>query len=181
MTQLSMLDLFAGTGSASAAMRERGWRVVRVELDRSHRPDVVGDVAHLPIRGQFELIWASPPCTEYSRWSMPWLPKVAPDKTLWEASLDAIARLRPRWWVIENVRGASSWWGPPVRTYGPIFLWGDFPDFHADVPFFKERLAGKDRVKRAATPYAVSRALALACEREAALLPMVGACQGRTA
>ena len=171
-----MLDLFSGTGGASSAMRERGWRVVRVELDRSHRPDVVGDVARLPIRGQFDLIWASPPCTEYSRSILPWIKGPAPDRSLWQAARDAIALLRPRWWVIENVRGASKWWGSPVRTYGPIFLWGDFPDFDAVVPPFKERLSGKDVAKRAATPRQVSLALALACEREAALLPMGEAC-----
>jgi site-specific DNA-cytosine methylase len=172
---LSMLDLFSGTGGASAAMRARGWKVVTLELDQQHRPDIIGDVTRLPIRhrrGLFDLVWASPPCTEYARESMPWCRTgVAPDQTLWNAAMDAIISLQPRWWVIENVRGAAQWRGRPRRILGPIFLWGDFPPFHPRISGWKEKLWSRDKVARAAMPYALSEALAIACETEAALLP----------
>jgi hypothetical protein len=54
-----MLDLFAGLGGASQAMIDRGWRVVRVDLEPRLRPDVVADVAHLPLRWQPDLLWAA--------------------------------------------------------------------------------------------------------------------------
>lgn len=166
-----MLDLFSGRGGASAAMRDRGWRVVTVELDASFRPDVVGDVSRLPIRGQWDLVWASPPCTEFSRWNLPWIePKVAPDLTLWRAAEAAISALRPRWWVIENVRGAISWIGRATRCHPPVFLWGHMPLFDVKLRPWKERLSSTKRAERAEIPYELSLALARACETEAALL-----------
>jgi len=39
------LDLFAGRGSATAAMRDRGWRVIRVDNDPVMEPDVLADIA----------------------------------------------------------------------------------------------------------------------------------------
>lgn len=167
-----MLDLFAGLGGASAAMRERGWSVVTVELDPRFRPDVVADVSRLPIRGRWDLLWASPPCTEYSREAMPWCRTGRPpDETLWRAAEAAITELRPRWWVIENVRGAIRYHGRPTRAYGPVFLWGDMPAFDAVVLPWKERLSSKAKAERARIPFAISYGLAIACEREAALLP----------
>lgn len=130
--RLRMLDLFAGLGGASAVMRERGWFVVTVELERSLRPDVVADVRRSPVRGEWDLIWASPPCTEFSRSFLPWMrgKYPPPDLSLVEA---------------ENVKGAQSWLGPArwvsprsdreteAAVVGdrrnPVYLWGQFPPF----------------------------------------------------
>lgn len=160
-----MLDLFAGLGGASQAMRARGWRVTTVELVPAFRPDVVGDVARLPIRGHFDLVWASPPCTEFARESMPWSRTgSAPDMALVEATLSVVKELRPTWWVMENVRGAVPWIGSPALTCGPFFLWGCFPPFECHVEPFKERLSSTQRAERAKVPYALSDALACAIE-----------------
>ena len=168
---LAMLDLFSGLGGASRAMRDRGWRVVTVELDRAFRPDVVADVQSLPIPGHWDLVWASPPCAEFSRWGMPWFPRVAPSLDLVDAARSAIAAIRPRWWVIENVRGAIPWLGTPTRTAGPVMLWGEMPPFSVRIRGWKGRLSSSQRAKRAEIPYALSLALAKACETEAVLFP----------
>jgi len=164
-----MLDLFAGLGGASQAMRARGWQVVTVELDPRFRPDVVGDVARLPICGEFDLLWASPPCTEFSRESMPWCRTGNPPSLeLWRAAERAIAELRPRWWVIENVRGAVPYFGPPVRRIGPWHLWGRMPAFkvRGDLGRKKESFGSKQRAERARVPMVLSLALAEAVERD---------------
>ena len=163
--QLRMLDLFAGLGGASQAMRERGWFVVTVELEASLRPDVVADVRRSPIRGEWDLIWASPPCTEFARESMPWCRTgLVPDLGLVEASRAIIADLMPRWWVIENVRGAQRWLGPARWVRNPVYLWGQFPPFDCRIDFWKERLSSKRRQERAKMPRALSEALAISCE-----------------
>lgn len=68
-----MIDLFAGLGGASAPFRAAGWEVVRVELDGQFEAEVHADVAAWSWTGRRPtLVWASPPCTEFSRESMPW-------------------------------------------------------------------------------------------------------------
>ena len=65
-----LLELFSGTGSIGRAFQARGWDVFSVDIDKSSNPTLVADVLSLqpdqlpPI---VDLIWASPPCTHYSR------------------------------------------------------------------------------------------------------------------
>jgi hypothetical protein len=65
--------------------------------------------------------------------------------------------------VIENVRGAAKFFGPPARRLGPIYLWGVLPPYFPDfkVAAFKESISGKEPHLRSLTPFAVSFALAL--------------------
>jgi hypothetical protein len=169
-----MLDLFAGLGGASAAMRDRGWDVVTVDADPSFGCTITADLltweppAEL---GSFDLVWASPPCQEFSRWGMPWLRKKNPPQpslALARASLRIIRHVAPSWWVIENVRGASSFLRPLLgepRMYGAAMLWGQFPDLgRVRVRPHKERLSSTQVSERSAIPYPISLALAKACE-----------------
>jgi hypothetical protein len=168
-----MLDLFAGTGGASAAMRARGWSVTRVEMDPAFSAEVIGDVRSFCWTGPaVDLVWASPPCLEFSRSFLPWIRSPAPPSMdLVEAAIRVIRDVRPRWWVIENVKGAARWFrphlGPPLAIFGPVWLWGNLPPW-VWVPSgplkWKERLNSRRRVDRAAIPWAVSQAVALAVE-----------------
>jgi hypothetical protein len=169
------LDLFAGTGSATAAMRDRGWQVVRVDINPAFSPDICADVREFCWNGDRpDLIWASPPCDEFAREYLPWKRRGnPPDLSLVLATLRIIRECKPRFWVIENVRGAVRWLnpllGPPRRIIFPFFLWGFFPDLgeidQRDWPR-KYKLSGADKVRRAMIPYQLSLALALACERQ---------------
>ncbi|HEY4884066.1 MAG TPA: DNA cytosine methyltransferase [Myxococcales bacterium] len=166
-----MLDLFSGTGAASAAMEERGWRVVRVELDPTFPADH-RDVRTFTWAGpRPDLVWCSPPCTEFSRESMPWCRTGKPPSlALVEAALRIVASAAPRWWVLENVRGARKWLRPllgePFQHCGPVWLWGSPPPMlWPQVRPWKEKLGGRNKARRAAIPYEISRALAIAIER----------------
>jgi hypothetical protein len=166
-----MLDLFAGTGGASAAFRAAGWEVVRVEMDRAFPAEHHADVAAWSWAGRRpSLVWASPPCTEFSRESMPWSRTGAtPSLALVDAAERIVRECRPDFWVIENVRGATRYltprYGDPL-VLGPVFLWGHFPRFRARVMPWKERLSSKQRAARAAIPYAVSAGLLRAIEAD---------------
>lgn len=174
-----MLDLFSGFGGASAAMRSRGWDVVSVDILSSLSPTVVADLRTWSYEGpRPDLVWASPPCAEFSRHGMPWTRKrqpAPPSLDLVNAARRIIAECSPRWWVIENVRAAGPFLRPllgkPALSFPPYFLWGNFPPFTARVRKRKERLQGWQKQERARVPMAISLGLALACERAPTWIP----------
>jgi site-specific DNA-cytosine methylase len=102
-----MLDLFSGLGGASASMRERGWEVTTLDYLPEFKPDIVADIRDFSWEGgPLDLIWASPPCEEFSREFMPWCKTgVEPSMELVEAAYRVIQAAAPRFWVIENTRG----------------------------------------------------------------------------
>lgn len=165
-----MLDLFAGLGGASRVMRERGWEVVTVDNDPRFGCTHTADLSAWSWTGpRPDLVWASPPCTEFSRESMPWCRTgEVPSLSLVRSALRVIGECEPHWWVLENVRGATKWINPllgePRQSHGPFFLWGQFPEFRAEVKPFKEKLSSARRAERACVPRALSSALAVACE-----------------
>ena len=165
--RLLMVDLFSGLGGASAAMRDRGWLVVTVDIEPRFRPSVVADVRNLPLRCRPDLLWASPPCDEFAREDMPWSRTgKTPDLSLVRAALRAVELLQPRFWILENVRGAVRYLGPWRQRFAPIYLWGDFPLILAPpIRGWKERLSSSRPELRAMIPYALSEAVAVAVEQ----------------
>jgi site-specific DNA-cytosine methylase len=174
--RLLMLDLFSGLGGASAAMRERShWRVVRVDINPAVRPDIMADVRTFAWRGpRPTLVWASPPCEEFSRESMPWCRTGhPPDLGLIVATLQFVRSVQPVFWVLENVRGAQRWIGRAPYHAGPFYLWGYYPPFRAAVRVRKEHLSSAADLRRAQIPYALSAALADAVEEALGMRPLV--------
>jgi hypothetical protein len=165
-----MLDLFSGTGSASRAAAVRGWRVFRVDNAEDAAADDHADVTGWhPPPGPWDLVWASPPCTLFSAANASGRDPAAGMELVREA-LRVIREANPRWWVVENVHGATRaigrLLGPPVQVHGSVYLWGVFPPFAAVVERDKTRKSGRQRARRrAATPWAISEGLTLACER----------------
>ena len=65
-----LLELFSGTGSIGKAFRAFGWQVFSVDIDAAAKPTLVTNVLdfHLgDLPSHVDCIWASPPCTHYSR------------------------------------------------------------------------------------------------------------------
>lgn len=174
MAHKLMLDLCCGLKGASEAMRQRGWHVITMDIDPKFEPDVVADVRDWHYQGERpDLVWASPPCNEFSREFLPWKRTgVAPDLSIYLAAKRIVDEVRPTYWIIENVRGAVPYFGPYTAVYFPFYLWGVFP------PLGQVRLhyRGKDswpsyaKAERAKVPYALSLAVARAIEGQAKLL-----------
>jgi hypothetical protein len=175
--QLIWLDLCSGLGGASQPALDRGWKVIRVDIDPRFKPVIVADVRALPFSAdrcrcghnevwhwfdtplnksalapperQFctkcrchkyrlkpfhvDVLWASPPCTEFSRRALPWFRGKfgPPSLELIKACSSIVKSLQPTWYVIENVRSAREWLTPllgPVRYYSTgHVLWGRLP------------------------------------------------------
>jgi hypothetical protein len=198
---LTWLDLCSGLGGASQPALDRGWRVIRVDIDRRFKPDIVADVRNLPLKPfHVDVLWASPPCTEFTKsvlpktWASTWKNPPKPDPELTAACLAAIHAIKPRWWVIENVMGARRYLSPilgPVRAMvtGHVF-WGVLPCLLPQTKSHKWRLPPTpDRTAlRAKIPTEIGEAICRAVEQRhdiflpanAALAPM-DACLSKSA
>lgn len=172
-----MLDLFSGLGGASRAMREGGWTVIRVDIEPKFSPDILCDIRDFHYSGPApDLIWASPPCTEFSKRALPLTWKCnggkhkEPDMSCVLATKRIIDEIKPGWWVVENVQGARKYFKPVFGDYvkkcGSRYLWGDFPICDPDPAFGKWRLPpSEDRAAlRSIIPIQISRALKIGCE-----------------
>ena len=65
-----LLELYSGTGSMGKALNKLGWKVESVDLRADFNPDICCDVLDFDV-GMLEgkpvdVVWASPPCTQYS-------------------------------------------------------------------------------------------------------------------
>ena len=68
---MRLLELFSGTGSVGKVFERNGWEAVSVDLDPKSGATIIGDVSTWDYKvfppGHFDAVWASPPCTHYSR------------------------------------------------------------------------------------------------------------------
>jgi hypothetical protein len=107
---MRLLELFSGTGSVGEVFRAAGWETVSVDNAPTGPCDVIADILTLdPVAidaqyGPFDVVWASPPCTEYSAArTTAKLPRdFAKADRLVAKALEFIRVLRPRFWFIEN-------------------------------------------------------------------------------
>ena len=159
-----MVDIFAGLGGASSAFVDHpDWEVIRVEsniipLDYHRQNDndfidnlstyIYGDITKWEtfdklvkkIRGRpIDLLWMSPPCTEFSNARQPKVEN--PDLSLLYTSIALKESLSPRYWIIENVKGAIKKFdeivGHNAFKSDPFYLWGSFPMFSCDIKHSK--------------------------------------------
>ena len=144
-----MIDLFSGLGGASEAFLKNGWDVVRIENNPVFCPGgehyvpftYCDDVLTLEIDDNakgVEFLWASPPCYEFSTAYNSIRSTRArqgldhqPDMTLINRTIELIDLIKPRYWAIENVVGASKYFQPLLGKHrllvGSAMLWGNFP------------------------------------------------------
>jgi len=173
---MKIIDLFSGLGGASEAFVEHpDWEVTRVEISPlcSHVPHtIIGDVMDdsliksLPLEA--DILWMSPPCTEFSTARQP--PIENPSLKLVKRCLEIIEILQPKAWILENVKGSIKHLDrllglPSVIIGGTYVLWGNFPKFTANISNhskFENDTWSTDPLRpqrRAYVPFVISEAL----------------------
>lgn len=127
-----------------------------------------------------DVIVASLPCLEFSNGYNAPRPKAKrevkefnPDLSILKACKEIIEHQKPKWWIIENVAGASKDFTkelgmPPRQIIGPMLLWGYFPYLpiqHVEIKKTEAwRIGDPLRAnKRAMIPFEVSEALYDVC------------------
>lgn len=116
---MNVLELFSGTGSVRKACDKIGWESVSVDmiLPADHQCDIMQfDYKQYP-KDYFQVIWASPPCTQYSNLQSCWIGRMRKGKMytreiqeqeMKEAdklvikTLEIIKYFNPHLWFIEN-------------------------------------------------------------------------------
>jgi len=173
---LSLLDLCCGLKGASNDFKDNGWNITTVDINPKFNPDIIADVNSLFLEGHYDLIWASPPCQDYSKCALPvsWGCNRGyhkqPDMRPFLNCYRIIRYPKPRWWVIENVCGAQPYFNPVLgkrqKKIGSRYLWGEFPPFDTSPKYGKWKLPPTaDRAElRSEIPKGITRALRLACE-----------------
>ena len=196
-----MLDLFAGLGGASEAfMGHPSWEVVRVDnnpilsgVKNMRMLDVLEWMDWLPglleeMGGPPDLLWASPECKYFSTAFA--APRAIaqrleedydPDMSQVEAIEDIKDYLNTKWWVVENVSGACTYFPPYFgevkQKISGIHLWGVFPQIYLPQSYVHSKFE-KDRHSsdpmrynvRSLIPIEVSRGLLEGCQTQTSLL-----------
>jgi hypothetical protein len=126
-SELKIVELFSGTGHISNAFRERGHKAWKVDWSKDLDANLHADISKLTevdimklCDGVPDVIWASPDCTTYSiaatakggglkhREVGSYAPKTDYAKFCDETDqhvIDLIAKLKPKYYFIENPRG----------------------------------------------------------------------------
>lgn len=197
--RMKMLDLCSGLGGASQPMLDRGWNVLRIEnnplleeVPETTMMDIMEyKFEEMPQVDDIDLIWASPPCRDFSlAYSSPKSKArragedYNPDLSLMKKCFELIQWAQPRYWVIENVIGAikdfSPILGQPRQIIGPFALWGNFPYIHLDSDFKHSKAQGDKHSSnplranyRAVIPYPLADSLRVAIESQRSILDWI--------
>ena len=103
---MRILELCAGTGSIGKAFRELGWEVVSLDLMPDFSPTIQADLMTWDYRvfppGHFEVVWCSPPCTEYSRAKTTGKRDLEKADALVQRMLAIMSYFKPTVWAFEN-------------------------------------------------------------------------------
>ena len=171
-----MWDLCSGLGGASEAFLANGWEVVRIENNNElgHVPNTIicsVEEFYESIE-QWEkpdLIWASPPCREFSdAYNAPLgiaqrnKEDYCPDTSLMELCEKIIHQVNP------------DYLGEPSQIIASFFLWGRFPHIAMPVNYkhLKHDVGSKNPLRsnyRAKIPYEVSLQLMRAIQEQTKL------------
>lgn len=109
-----MLELFSGTGSIGKELKKqsKNAEIVSLDIHPKYNPTYTTNILHWDYKslytpGYFDIIWASPPCTEYSRAKTTGGRDLESADKIVKRTLSIIRYLRPKHWFLENPGGGG--------------------------------------------------------------------------
>lgn len=126
---MRLLELFCGTKSVGKALADQYDEIISLDILPSAGATITSDILtwdyHVYPPGHFDAIWASPPCTEYSRLNYARPNKICnvelADRIV-ARTLEIIAYFNPDKWFMENpesgtLKGREVVAGIPFRDF----------------------------------------------------------------
>ena len=139
-----VLDLYCGLGGWAVGFLEAGHRVIGydiVDFSKEYpgwfvKADLL-DYTNFPCA---DVIVASPPCTDFSKaaFLQTWKsvqrfpPDIETGKKLFNRVYEIVDLVKPKYYIIENVRGAQKFMGKARMHIGSRYFWGNFPEFSVE-------------------------------------------------
>ena len=171
---MKILDLYCGLGGWAKGFVEQGHDVTGydiIDFSRQYPGKfVLADLLTFNDFPDADVIVASPPCTDFSKSSFPQTWKsvqrypsdIAGALRLFNRVYEIVEMVRPKYFIIENVRGAQKYVGRATVHIGSRYFWGNFPSFavgHADDIYGKWKMPpSEDRgALRSVIPLSISR------------------------
>ena len=174
-----ILDLYCGLGGWATGLVEKGHHVIGYDI-RDFSIGYPGEFIRADLLNfndfpSADIIVASPPCTDFSKASFPktWksVQRFPPDiqgaKKLFWRVYEINKIVQPKYFIIENVKGAQKYIGRAQMHIGSRYFWGTFPSFNVANAI---DIYGKQKVPpsidrpafRAKIPLSISRSFAKA-------------------
>tara|TARA_R110001592_G_scaffold208797_1_gene459826 strand:+ start:2516 stop:3190 length:675 start_codon:yes stop_codon:yes gene_type:complete len=89
---MNVLELFSGTGSVGKCCKELGWDVVSVDMEKKFNPTHLCNIMEFDYKqypkNHFDIVWGSPPCTNYSQLKKCWFGRMLKDGTIYSKELN---------------------------------------------------------------------------------------------
>ena len=134
---MKVLDLFCGMGGWSRAFAEAGHDCTGIDIKNIGYPYhfIKADLNDWNPEQHYDVILASPPCTQFSKVNQNWNGKNNESKGLGLVFrvFALIDQIKPKYWIIENVKGLAAFIDKPtdIVRYGKTqnhkaaYLWSN--------------------------------------------------------
>ena len=134
---MKVLDLFCGLGGWSIPFNEAGYECTGIDYTDLGYPFnfIQADLNDWIPDQHYDIILASPPCTNFSKVVLNWTGKNNESKglDLVYRTFALIQEIKPKFWIIENVKGLSEFIDKPndIVRYGKssqrkaAYLWSN--------------------------------------------------------
>ena len=148
---MKVLDLFCGLGGWSKAFHDAGHECTGIDIKNIGYPYrfIKADLNDWKPDQHYDIILASPPCTHFSKVVQRWTGKCNESKGLELVfrTFALIQEMKPKYWVIENVKGLTEFIDKPndIVRYGhsvhrkSAYLWSNI----GKLGFFKQMIVKK--------------------------------------